>query len=393
MRKPTKEEIDERVLKSGVDARTDDVYINAITPMEFYCSKGHRWKTKLGNVTHNHQGCPYCSGQLPIIGETDLWTTHPEIARLLLDYKKGYELTKGSGRKEEFICPVCGAISKHIISNVVRRGFSCPMCSDGVSYPNKFAANMFTQINVQFTHEFSFDDANYRYDFYLPDYNVIVEMHGRQHYEEWNRTSRTLKEEQTNDSNKMEFAIKHGIQNYIVVDARYSDINYISNNILKSQLKDILNLSGVNWRECGYYAGGSLVCESAKLYNDGYSVSDISEKIKHSIVTVRKFLKKGTEIGLCNWEKSSGFLKEKQPVVLVNTKECFDSISEAGRRYNTSFQNISANCNGSRKYAGFNPVTGEPLVWRYKQDYDPKECIDFKVLINPRAYHTMTAQN
>lgn len=60
MRKLTKEEINRRILQSNVDAKTDDLYVNAITPMIFYCSKGHKWSTNLGNVTHKHQGCPYC---------------------------------------------------------------------------------------------------------------------------------------------------------------------------------------------------------------------------------------------------------------------------------------------------------------------------------------------
>ena len=35
-----------------------------------------------------------------------------------------------------------------------------------------------------------------RYDDYLPDYNLIIENHGRQHYEKCNLTRRTLFEEQ-----------------------------------------------------------------------------------------------------------------------------------------------------------------------------------------------------
>ena len=149
-KKPTKDEIDSRILKSGVDAYTEDTYIRADVPMEFHCSKGHTWKTKLGNITHNHQGCPYCSGRYPIIGQNDLWTVYPEIAQLLLDKDIGYHISPYSGKKIKFKCPNCGNISEHIVSNVVNRGFSCPVCSDGISYPNKFAASMLTQLNVEY---------------------------------------------------------------------------------------------------------------------------------------------------------------------------------------------------------------------------------------------------
>lgn len=382
-KKPTKEEIDERLLKSGVDAYTDDIYINAATPMEFYCSKGHRWSTKLGNITHNHQGCPYCCGRYFIVGESDLTTVYPEIARLLLNPEEGRTLSKCCDKKVKFKCPCCGAISEHMVSNVVRRGFSCPVCSDGVSYPNKFAASMFYQLHIQFVHEFSFDNSSYRYDFYLPDFNVIIEMHGRQHYEQWSRNSRTLEEEQLNDENKMHFAISAGISNYIVIDARCSDISYISKNILESDLKNIFDLSIIDWKQCGYFASGSLVHKASELYNDGCSVNDISDKLNYSKSTIRKWLKKAMNIGLCNYIPSKGFLNDKHSVILLNTKEVFNSVSDAGRKYQISFQNISANCKGDRRYVGIHPDTGEPMVWRYFDQYDPYEVIDFKSLINP----------
>lgn len=385
---PTKEEINERILKSGVDARTNDEYINAVTPMEFFCSKGHVWKTKLGNITHNHQGCPYCCGRYFIQGESDLYTVYPEVARLLLGPDEGKFLSKCSGQKKKFKCPFCGLVSEHIVSNVVKRGFSCPACSDGISYPNKFAASMFRQLDVKFIHEFIFEGASYKYDFYLPEFNVIVEMHGRQHYEQWSKSSRTLEEEQLNDKNKMDFAINKNIKHYVVVDSRNSDICYISKNILKSYLNDILDLSMVDWRECGYFASGSLVHASASLYNSKYSICEISIKLGYTEPTIRRWLKKATDIGLCEYLPGKGFLKDNKNVILLNTKEIFYSVSEAGRIYGIPLQNISKNCKHQRSYAGFDFNTGLPLVWRFLDEYDENETIDFKLLINPRAHYS-----
>lgn len=384
-KKPTKDEIDSRILKSGVDAYTEDTYVRADIPMEFHCSKGHTWKTKLGNITHNHQGCPYCSGRYPVIGQNDLWTVYPEIAQLLLDKDIGYYITPHSGKRMGFKCPNCGHISEHIVANVINRGFSCPVCSDGISYPNKFAASMLTQLEVEYFPEFYLNGASYRYDFYLPKHNIIIEMNGRQHYEEWTRNKRSLLEEQENDKNKKDFAISNGIKYYIVIDSRISDINYISFNILKSELSNIFDLSIINWRECGYYASGSLVVETANLYNSGMNVQKISEKIKYSTASVRNFLEKATNIGLCNWVKEKGFLNEKHPVILLNTKEIFSSISDGNRKYDVGVANISANCLRKRNYAGTSPINGDPLVWRYLEDYNENEIIDFKSLINPRA--------
>ncbi len=386
--KLTKEEMDKRILASGVDARTDDEYVNAITPMKFYCSSGHVWKAKLGNITHNHQGCPCCSGRKAIVGQTDLCTTHPEIASLLLDAQEGYCLTKGSGKKAKFKCPNCNTVSEHLISNVVKRGFSCPVCSDGISYPNKFTASMLCQLGVDYIPEYTFDDANYRYDFYLKDYNIIIEMHGRQHYEEWLKSERSLQEEQENDQEKMKFALGKNITYYVVIDARVSDISYISENILASELNKIFDLSCVDWKQCGYYASGSLVHESAQLYNSGKSVSDIANQLKLNKSTIRSFLKKATKIELCKYVPSTGFLNNEHKIILLNTKETFNSISDASKKYNIPVANISKVCLYERKYAGVDLVTGDPYVWRYIEEYDENEVINFQSLINPHVrYH------
>jgi hypothetical protein len=46
---------------------------------EWICIKGHIWKTTVNSRTSG-TGCPYCFGLKPIVGETDLNTTHPDIA-------------------------------------------------------------------------------------------------------------------------------------------------------------------------------------------------------------------------------------------------------------------------------------------------------------------------
>lgn len=51
------------------------------------CNNGHSWKANISNVFDKEKGCPYCSHKLPIIGETDLKTKFPEIAKEW-DYNK-----------------------------------------------------------------------------------------------------------------------------------------------------------------------------------------------------------------------------------------------------------------------------------------------------------------
>lgn len=74
--------------------------------------------------------------------------------------------------------------------------------------------------NIQFKKEKTFEDlsndkgSKYRYDFYLPDYNRLIEFDGIQHYEYndngWN-TKENFEKTQTHDKIKNEYALSHNI--------------------------------------------------------------------------------------------------------------------------------------------------------------------------------------
>ena len=51
---------------------------------------------------------------------------------------------------------------------------------------------------------------------------------------------RTLEEEQENDELKKSLAIKNGIKDYLVIDCRESEMEFIKSNILKSQLNQFV---------------------------------------------------------------------------------------------------------------------------------------------------------
>ena len=48
--------------------------------IKWICSNGHTWEASVSRRVKG-TGCPYCKGQKAIIGETDLTTTHPELAK------------------------------------------------------------------------------------------------------------------------------------------------------------------------------------------------------------------------------------------------------------------------------------------------------------------------
>lgn len=376
--------------KDALKNRTDKVFVNGLyhgmnNYMDFICNIGHKFSAISGNILERGT-CPVCSGRTVLTGYNDLWTVRPDVARLLKNPEDGYKYTEHSNQKIDFICPECGKVLNKSITKVSERGLSCDRCSDGISYPNKFIRNLLNQIDIDYISEYHFKNNKYSYDVYIEDLSIIIEMHGLQHYEECALTRRTLAEEQENDKLKYEYAKKHGVRYYIVVDSRESNMLYIKNNIINSPLNDIFDLSYVNWSKCDQDSRKSLFIEFVSLFNSGISRNDIMGQLKIGDTTMCRWLRQANSAQLL-LINNGHFLGNAKSVILLNTDEIFNKISEAALKYKVNKTQISLVCKHKSLYAGIHPDTGEPLVWRYLDEYNPNEVIDFSSInINHRSY-------
>ena len=68
------------------------------------CSLGHIFQALPSNRTRVGSGCPYCAGKLALPGFNDLATLEPEIAKQAHGWNPT-EITAGSGKKLDWICP------------------------------------------------------------------------------------------------------------------------------------------------------------------------------------------------------------------------------------------------------------------------------------------------
>lgn len=243
-------------------------------------------------------------------------TTNPEIVKYLVDANDAYIYSYRSNKKIKMRCPNCGHVKDMCPDQLYVSGFACPKCSDGISYPEKIMFSMLDQLNIPFSTQLcktTFDWCkNYRYDFYIPSTNGIIEIQGMQHYEEGfnksilNKNIKTLKELQENDRVKKELALKNGIKNYIVIDCRYSELEFIKNNITNSELSKLFDLSTIDWLKCHEYACGSLVKKACDLWNGGINTTiGVANELKMSRGTAIKYLKQGAMLGLCNYKLQS----------------------------------------------------------------------------------------
>jgi len=94
--------------------------------LRWICSKGHTWEATVNSRTTNGSGCPYCTGKRVIPGETDLLTTHPELASEAHEWDPN-SVKAGSPQALNWLCPKGHVYEMGISSRA--RGYGCPVCS------------------------------------------------------------------------------------------------------------------------------------------------------------------------------------------------------------------------------------------------------------------------
>ena len=259
-----------------------------------------------------HIGCPICGGKKPVLGYTTLYDEHSELMKYLVDPEYAKSITSQSKQKILCKCPKCGCKKEMSPSNLTRYGFSCGYCSDHISYPNKFIRNFLTQLNIDYYPEKSFEWSDGKiYDEYISSCNMIIENHGIQHYVEGfrNLKARSLKLEQANDKYKEKIARNNNIQNYIILDCRYSDMNWIKSSIMSSKLPTLLNFTenDIDWIECNNFAKKSIIEDVCKSWIENHNLTDLANKYKLDVHTIQNYLTIGASCNLCNYEKNNKF--------------------------------------------------------------------------------------
>lgn len=99
------------------------------------CERDHEWFAQVYSRTSLGTGCPYCSGHQVIVGETDLATTHPEIAAEALGWNPT-RVGRGSGKRLKWRCPE-GHVYFAVVANRTYMKSGCPTCASTGFDPNK----------------------------------------------------------------------------------------------------------------------------------------------------------------------------------------------------------------------------------------------------------------
>lgn len=296
----------------------------------------------------------------------------------------------GSNAKIDVICPMCGYEHKMIVSNLTHRHYSCPMCGDGISFPEKLMLNVLTFINEPFIYQLNKKTfewcGKYKYDFYLTKKNIIIEVDGSQHYNSEMKFNGALSlfEVQQNDINKINLAKENGISDVLHIDCSSRNPIDIKNNILL-KTNNILDLTNLNWEVCFSNASKSKIYEVCKKWEevkDYMDANELSQILGISRDRVVRYLHKGTLAGFCEYDgKKERIRASHKGVAKLNKKRkqilVFDTDGKFIREYssarsliNESLQmfgvkftyiGIVETCNGRQK-------THKNYKFKYKND-------------------------
>ena len=293
--------------------------VGKIKYYKYHCNKcgNEDWISESNLLTKN-KGCNTCCNppRKLVLGINTIWDTDRWMCDLGISEEDAKTHTKCSGDKVIVTCPNCGKQKQIVINKVYnRKSISCS-CNDGISYPEKFIISLLEQLNIKYIKEYKPEwSNNKRYDFYITDYNTIIECHGRQHYDSYGFKTcngRTLQEEQNNDQYKKELALNNNINNYITLDCRNSELEWIKQSIINSELNDLFDLNKVDWLKCEEFAINSNkvkeICEYWKIHNrvnnENLTLKDIGNIFNLGRDTVGKYLKKGSLLGWCDYNSN-----------------------------------------------------------------------------------------
>lgn len=271
-----------------------------------------------GNLTNRKDNCPCCQKVPKVtVSHINSIVSNKDTEWMILYFQGGYDeakmYTPHSNQKIRPVCPVCKRIKDRKISiNELNRDKSCHcVCGDGISYPNKFGFELFNnQLSDQiknFNREYQPEWAKpYYYDFYFEKDNkkYICEFdgglgHGKEIYKS---SSKSVEDSIITDKIKDKLAKENGV--YLIrIDTSISNPQYISNNILKSELCKIIDFSNVNFQKCDEFACSNLVkIVCYDFQNSTMTNLDLSKKYKLSLPTVIEYIKHGRNIGWCKRE-------------------------------------------------------------------------------------------
>ena len=120
---------------SEKNGTTPDKVLPAERKVWWRCPNGHEYQCQISTRAYQSVGCPVCAGRSVVVGENDLATLYPQLAKQWHPTKNGAlkptMVTAGSNKKVWWRCKL-GHEWKTMVASRSLKGNGCPVCAGKV---------------------------------------------------------------------------------------------------------------------------------------------------------------------------------------------------------------------------------------------------------------------
>lgn len=234
-RTKTDEQYKEEVKQKNPNVKIRSRYSKATEPVETECLRcGYIWNPLADSILSGH-GCPKCA--IIDLADKQRKTTEQYVQELKELYPNivAKEEYNGANVNIDHYCTFCDRFWSARPANVLQYG--CPTCN-GFYSGEKKVEDTFKKHDIIYIPQYRFSDLKgvggkcLSYDFYLPDYNLLIEYQGGQHAfpVEYFGGKEKFKIQKEHDKRKREYADSHG---YSFLEIWYYDYDNIEDIIVK----------------------------------------------------------------------------------------------------------------------------------------------------------------
>lgn len=284
-------------------------------PIKIECEHGHVWEVSAGVVMRKENyHCPYCIHQMIPIEES-IYTLRPDLIKYFKNPEDAKHVSLGSMRKVPMICPDCGYEKNFSPYKLIKRGFGCLICGDGLSYGEKFLREVNNQIkdleDVDYECYYIKDqklgmikDNYFFYDckFSYHGKKFFIEMDGDGHQEDTKPRGFFTKEELENrrKADKEKDLLAKREDRIIIRINFYGETRMNMEEIfLESDFAKYIDLSNINWDKCREKAESNLTKEVCKYVMEHKleNRKEIAEKFQICLTSIYNYIRVGRRLG------------------------------------------------------------------------------------------------
>ena len=210
-------------------------YINVRTMVSCECKICHyEWRSLPANLISHGNGCPKCHNVIK--------RTHEQFVNEMSSITDNIQFISQYAGVDNYIdckCSLCGFIWSARAGHLLE-GIGCPNCRK--SKGEEVITHFLQQNAIDFVPQKRYDDLlgvggrKLSYDFYLPNYNLLIEYQGKQHEEaiDWFGGQKRFDIQQEHDKRKYNYAHLHNIEFLVLWYYDYNNIVTILQNKLNA---------------------------------------------------------------------------------------------------------------------------------------------------------------